>query len=98
MNTRLDTALSTAEPNRPTLVSHASTLRRGMCCSSAAVWLWRSGLATGIALGITLLLGGIDQLFQIAPENLVLGLFDVVEIVFLDGEDKDAHGGERHAD
>src|SRR5260370_14990471 len=95
MKTRLDAAESTAEPNRPTLVSHARTRRRGMCGSTAAVWLWESVLATGI---ITLLLGGIDELFQIAPEDLILGVFYVVEIVFLDGKDKDADGGERHTD
>src|SRR5260370_3277352 len=95
MKTRLDTAESTAEQNRPTLVSHARTRRRGMCGSTAAVWLWDWLLATGI---ITLLLGGIDELFQIAPEDLIFGVLDVVEIVFFDGKDKDANGGQRHAD
>src|SRR5260370_30180926 len=95
MKTRLDTAESPAEPNRPTLVSHARTRRRGMCGSTAAVWLSGWVLAMGI---ITLLLGGIDELFQIAPEDLILGAFYVAEIVFLDGKDEDADGGQRHTD
>src|SRR5260370_29683748 len=95
MKTRLDTAESTAEVNRPMLVSEARTRRRGMCGSTAAVWLSGWVLATGI---ITVLLGGIDELFQIAPEDLIFGVFDVVEIVFFDGKDKDANGGQRHAD
>src|ERR1035438_8184825 len=82
MKTRLETAESTAEPNRPTLVSHARTRRRGIGASV-------------LAAAITFLLGGI-QIFQIAPEDLVLGVFDVVKIVLLDGEDEDAHGGQRH--
>jgi hypothetical protein len=61
-----------------------------MCGSTAAVWLSGWVLATGI---ITLLLGGVYELFQIAPEDLILGVFDVMEIVFLDGKDKDADGG-----
>src|ERR1039458_2491696 len=94
MKTRLDTALSTAAPNRPTLVSHARTWRRGGWVSTAPVRPWGSGFA----IGIRLLLGGIDQFFQIAPEDLILGVFDVVEIVFLYGKDEDANGGERHAE
>src|ERR1035438_4933680 len=94
MKTRLDTAESAAEPNRPTLVSHARTRRRGMCGSSVAVWLWGLLLATGI----TLLLGGIHQLFQIAPEDLIFGVFDVVEIIFLDGKDENADGGQSHTE
>src|ERR1019366_3257775 len=86
MKTRFETAESTAETNRPTLVSHARTRRRGTGSSA---------LAAAITLGITLLLGGI-QLFQIAPEDLVLGVFDVVKIVLLYRKDEDAHGGQRH--
>src|ERR1035441_5768566 len=52
-------------------------------------------LAAAIALGIALLLGRI-QIFQIAPEDLILGVFDVVKAVFLYGKDEDAHGGQRH--
>src|ERR1039457_651661 len=85
MNTRLLTALSTAEPNRPTLVSHASTFRRGIGASVLAV-------------AITLLLGGIHQIFQIAPEDLILGVFDIVEVVFFDGKYENADGGESHAE
>src|ERR1035438_3358026 len=83
MNTRLLTALSTAEPNRPTLVSHASTFRRGIGASVLAV-------------AIRLLLGGIHQIFQIAPEDLILGVFDVVKIVFFYSKDENAHRGQRH--
>src|ERR1035441_7057747 len=82
MKTRLLTAESTAEPNRPTLVSHASTFRRGIGASV-------------LATAITLLLG-IHQLFQIAPEDLILGVFEVVKIVLFYGKDKDAHRGQRH--
>src|ERR1035441_36515 len=94
MKTRSDTALSTAAPNRPTLLNHARTWRRGRRVSTAPLWPWGSGFA----IGIRLLLGGIDQFFQIAPEDLILGVLDVVEIVFSYGKDEDANGGERHAE
>src|ERR1035438_3306093 len=66
--------------------------------SACATELRGSGspaLAAAITLGIALLLGGI-QIFQIAPEDLILGVFDVVKAVFLYGKDEDAHGGQRH--
>src|SRR4051794_3440370 len=92
MKTRLDTAESTAAPNRPTLLSHARRRRRG-AFTSVSVWLLGSVLATDIT---GFLLGGIHHLFQVAPEDLVLGVFNVVEIIFLDREHKDEHGGHRH--
>src|ERR1035438_182818 len=82
MKTRLETAESTTEPNRPTLVSHARTRRRGIGASV-------------LAAATTFLLGGI-QVFEIAPEDPVLGVFDVVKIVFFYSKDKDAHRGQSH--
>ena len=97
MKTRLETAESTAEPNRPTLVSHASTRRRGICGSAFRGVAMGSDwpLALRFSLGVTT---GFDQFFQIAPEDLVLGVFEVVKVVFLDGKNEDAHGGDRHAE
>src|SRR3954451_11263519 len=99
MKTRFDTAESTAEPNRPTLVSHARTRRRGICKSSSAVCIIGFRVATGM---IALLLGsidtGVDQIFEVAPEDLVLGVFEVMKVVFFHRKNEDAHGGDCHAE
>src|SRR5262245_45683244 len=82
-----ETAARSAEPASPTLESHARIRCRGIEDSSVE--------CLGTA-GILLLLGGIHQFLQIAPEDLVLGILQIPEIVSLDGEHEDREGRQTH--
>src|SRR5215831_8411045 len=82
-----DTAASTAEPARPTLDSQASRRRRAICSSG--------GMGSMCALAAVAM---VLFLLQIAPEDLILRVLDVVEIIALHREDEDTHRAQPHYD
>src|SRR5689334_12322129 len=90
-----ESAASTADPNSPTLESHASRRRRCIFCSSALPGPFGCSLSIWSATSIPLLLE-VHQFFQVRPEHLKLGVFYVAEIILLDGKDEHTHRGQPH--
>src|SRR5947209_19670047 len=92
MKIRLENAVIMSDPNSPKPLSHDSSLRRVTASPVSS----RTGFTEVFIL--FLLWRRLDQLLHIRPKHLVLGVFQVTEIVPLDREYKHEHRANSHAE
>jgi hypothetical protein len=83
-NTKLASALTTADPKRAALLNQVKKERR-LVFGSLAFVLIRF-----------LLRGQVYEFFDVLPEDVILGFFEVGEVVTLDGKDEKTSSSETH--
>src|SRR5271157_240674 len=95
MKIRLEKAVMMSEPNRPNPLSHDNSRRRVIASPLSS-----SAGFTGVFILVLLFRlrrWRVDQLFHVGPEHLVLGVFQVSEVVLLYGEYEYQHRPDSHA-
>jgi len=91
MKTRFETAKIKADPAKVALLSQNSILRLVVVALEAG----GTDTFSSVFLSIVLSLQGIvDGLIQVRPEDLILGVFNIAEVILFDGKNEKAHACE----
>src|SRR5262245_8048166 len=96
MKKKFEKALKTAEPASPKLLSHVISRRRVIGPSASLCLSFPLGASFGSTAISIRLLWFVDHFLQIRPEDLVLRVFQVMEIAAFHRKNKHARGAEAH--